>query len=153
MSALARAKSRGEPVHLRQAAFSTWHRRWNTIISVAAQRALAASLISFPEVIGAGNNIPSLDDVLAEGRYDVEEVSRVSASVGDVSTVLDEESRLEVASIPAETCPLDGGSASSVSEVCDGRVPSILQTVDKVEKPRDICETHKNANPGKTVKK
>ena len=49
-----------------------WHRRWSGIISVAGQRGLAASLLSLPEVHGAGGNVPSLDDVLAEGRYEQE---------------------------------------------------------------------------------
>ena len=72
LSALARAKSQDEPSHLRHAAFSMWHRRWSGIIAIAAQRALAASLLLLPEVHGAGGAIPSLNDVLAEGRYEVE---------------------------------------------------------------------------------
>ena len=72
ISALARAKSREEPVHLRETAFSTWHRRWSRIISIVGQCILAASLLSLPEIRGAGANIPSVDVVLAEGRYEVE---------------------------------------------------------------------------------
>ena len=41
-------------------------------MSIAAQRVLATSLLSVPEVIGAGDNIPTLDEVLAEGRYEKE---------------------------------------------------------------------------------
>ena len=49
-----------------------WHRRWSGIIGIAGQRALATSLLSLLEVYGAGETIPSLDEVLAEGRYVLE---------------------------------------------------------------------------------
>ena len=67
--ALVRAKSYSEPLHLQQSAFMAWHQRWRSLISTAGQRAFGASLLSLPEVHGAGGNIPSLDEVLAEGRY------------------------------------------------------------------------------------
>ena len=67
---------------MRQAAFSMWHRRWSAIISIAARRALAASLLSLPEIFGAGGDIPSFDDILGERRYEVEVEDRsISESV------------------------------------------------------------------------
>ena len=57
--------------NLRQAVFSTWHRRWSGIISIAGQRALTASLLSLPEVYGASAYIPSLDDVLEVERENI----------------------------------------------------------------------------------
>ena len=86
MSALACAKSQGEPSHLRQSAFSMWHRRWSGIIGIASQRALAASLLSHPEVYGAGENIPSLDEMLAENRYVLETDDTPTSLVTDVWT-------------------------------------------------------------------
>ena len=69
---LAREKSKEELPHLRAAAFSVWHRRWSSIIGISAQRALASSLLSLPKIFGAAEKVPSIDDVLAEGRYETE---------------------------------------------------------------------------------
>jgi len=69
LSTLAKAKSLEELPHLRQSAFAMWHRRWSGMIGIAAQRALACSLLRLPEIHGAAGNLPFIDDVLAEGRY------------------------------------------------------------------------------------
>ena len=66
-----------------------WHRRWSGIIAIAAQRALACSLLNFPEVHGAGSNIPCVDDILAESRYEVEVAHSSETEVTSVNAVSD----------------------------------------------------------------
>lgn len=66
---LARAKARGEPPAMRVAAERAWQRRWTTILAVAAQRALAESLLELPAVRGADGALPCTGDVLEDARY------------------------------------------------------------------------------------
>ena len=68
---LARARSRSEPIWLRQAAAQSWAHRWSATISVAAQRAFAASLLHLPlaPYLGVDGDAPSTTEVCEEARW------------------------------------------------------------------------------------
>ena len=74
---LAQAKTRAAPGPLQRSAELAWQRRWASVISVSAQRALAASLAepSALDTAGGGDEQPELAD-LFEGRAEPPEVSR-----------------------------------------------------------------------------
>ena len=67
---LARAKSRVAPDLLRLTAALAWHRRWMCMLSVAAQTALAETLLApcSPHLSERDGEVPDLGDVLAGGR-------------------------------------------------------------------------------------
>ena len=68
---LARARAASVPAILRPAAQAAWVLRWSGILAVAAQRALAASLLHLPlanECTGGGAE-PALHELLADMRW------------------------------------------------------------------------------------
>ena len=67
---LAKAKARTVPQLLRSSARGAFFHRWSGILAVAAQRALAATLLELPvDCAGAvDGDLPALDDVLAGAR-------------------------------------------------------------------------------------
>ena len=66
---LAQARARTEPRVLRSAARRAWQRRWTGVLAVAAQRALAESLLDSTVGGGADGDVPSTQCVLEEARY------------------------------------------------------------------------------------
>ena len=70
---LTRAKAREAPQLLRQTAALAWYRRWGCMLSVAAQTALAETLLAptSPHLTELDGEPPPLGDVLATER-DVE---------------------------------------------------------------------------------
>ena len=66
---LARARARDEPEILRRSAQAAWHRRFVTLMAVAAQRAFGESLLERSTGAGADGDIPSTHTVLEEARY------------------------------------------------------------------------------------
>ena len=73
MAQLAKYKASSELPHLQRASEFAWHSRWWSILSVAAQRALALSLI---EVDGdaikpLADFEPKIGDILADVRYEL----------------------------------------------------------------------------------
>ena len=67
---LAKAKARSQPQILRTAAKAAYFHRWTGIMAVAAQRALAATLLELPVdgAEGVDGDPPFLEDVLSEAR-------------------------------------------------------------------------------------
>ena len=77
---LARAKARAAPPLLRAAVQRSWSHRWMTMLSVAAQRAFAASLLGLPVTgtINVDGNTPSVGEVLVDARWtDAPAISRM----------------------------------------------------------------------------
>ena len=68
--ALSRHKAREAPELLRSSAALAWHRRWLSLLSVAAQVALAETLVApgCPHLTELGAEPPPLGDLLAEQR-------------------------------------------------------------------------------------
>ena len=68
---LARACAASAPPALRPAAQSAWVQQWSGIISVAAQCALASSLLELPSEAheGAAGTEPALHELLADARW------------------------------------------------------------------------------------
>ena len=66
---LAEAKSRSEPSLLRRRAESAWRLRWTSMLSCAATRAFACSLLDRRNNGGGDGVIPTLADVLREHRH------------------------------------------------------------------------------------
>ena len=68
---LARARAASAPPALLPAAQSAWVQRWSGIISVAAQRALASSLLELPSEAhdSAAGTEPALHELLADARW------------------------------------------------------------------------------------
>ena len=69
---LARAKARSVPISLRSAARQAFTQRWAGMLAVAAQRALAASLLELPPegVPGVDHPAPELSEVLDDCRWE-----------------------------------------------------------------------------------
>ena len=67
---LAKARARGVPRILRAATQVAFTQRWTGMLAVAAQRALARTLLEAPvsAVVGTDGDAPVLEDVLAEVR-------------------------------------------------------------------------------------
>ena len=67
---LARVRAASAPPALRPAAQNAWVQRWSGIISVAAQGALAASLLELPGEahVSAAGPEPALHELLADAR-------------------------------------------------------------------------------------
>jgi hypothetical protein len=67
---LAKAKARTVPQLLRSAAQAAFFHRWTGILAVAAQRALAATLLELPvdDAEGVDGEQPVLEDVLGDAR-------------------------------------------------------------------------------------
>ena len=66
---LARARARSEPPATRSAARRAWQRRWSSILAVAAQRAVAESMLERPVHRGSECEVLSAAAVLEEARY------------------------------------------------------------------------------------
>ena len=68
---LAQARAASAPVAVRRAAQAAWVYRWSGILSVAAQRAFAASLLELPAAteLGAAGDPPALHELLADARW------------------------------------------------------------------------------------
>ena len=69
---LAEAKARSAPVLLRKSASRAYQARWTAMLSVAAQNALAASILEEPLLghEGRDGDVPALGEVLADSRFD-----------------------------------------------------------------------------------
>ena len=69
---LATAKARSAPAALRRSAELGWLNRWSSILAVAAQGALAATLLGGDPWAAAGRDgfTPSLDSILDGGQPD-----------------------------------------------------------------------------------
>jgi len=67
---LAKAKARTVPPLMRSAAVAAFFHRWTGIMAVAAQRALAATLLELPvdDAEGVDGDTPALEEVLGDGR-------------------------------------------------------------------------------------
>ena len=69
MRLLAKSKARSYPRLLRKSAQLAWSSRWLSLLSVAAHRALARTLLELPvDEVGADGDDPFLEDVLHEAR-------------------------------------------------------------------------------------
>ena len=66
---LAKAKSRSEPPLLRRRAEMVWRLRWTRMLSCAAARALAGSLLERPLNGGEDGEVPQVSDVVQEYRF------------------------------------------------------------------------------------
>ena len=68
---LARARAAGAPAAVRNAAQAAWVLRWSGLISVAAQRALAATFLELPlqSELAAAGPPPALHELLADARW------------------------------------------------------------------------------------
>ena len=73
LSQLARAKSRHEPRILRQRVQQAWRSRWQAILSCAAAKAFARSLLELRTTAGADGDTPASHDVLRDFAGSVEE--------------------------------------------------------------------------------
>ena len=79
---LARARAAGAPAAVRNAAQAAWVLRWSGLISVAAQRALAATFLELPlqSELAAAGPPPALHELLADARWqEAPEPSRLPA--------------------------------------------------------------------------
>ena len=77
---LSKYKAEEAPALLRRSAMSAWHKRWASLISVAAQIAVSESLVNpaSPHFTENNGDCPPLGDVLAEAPCEPE-VSRLPA--------------------------------------------------------------------------
>ena len=68
VQALASAKARAAPDPLRRSAAVGWQQRWSSMLAVAAQAALAATLLGADpwSVAGRDGYVPGLDSILEE---------------------------------------------------------------------------------------
>ena len=68
---LAQARAASAPVAVCRTAPAAWVYRWSGILSVAAQRAFAASLLELPAAteLGAAGDPPALHELLADARW------------------------------------------------------------------------------------
>ena len=69
LRALAVAKARDVPSILQASVEVAWFRRWSNILSCAAARAFADSLLEVRGAGGAGGNVPSSHDVVRDNRF------------------------------------------------------------------------------------
>ena len=69
LSQLAAAKAREEVPLLQKRAEQAWRWRWASILSCAAARAVAESLLGLKGGPGADGLVPAIDDVIADCRY------------------------------------------------------------------------------------
>ena len=76
VGSLAKMKASAELPHLRRAAEFAWHSRWWSLLSVAAQRAFALSLIEVDceAIKPLADFEPKVGAVLADVRYELESV-------------------------------------------------------------------------------
>lgn len=63
---LAKDRAKQEPVRLRVRAALAWQRRWCNILGIAAQRAIANSLLERGRASGAVGGVPTVHELLAE---------------------------------------------------------------------------------------
>ena len=66
---LAKARARGEPAVLKRRAEQVWRVRWCGLLTCAAARAFAASLLERRPAEGADGEAPSVDEVLNDCRF------------------------------------------------------------------------------------
>ena len=66
---LAKARSKNVVASLHQSAKLAWQRRWSVMLSVAAQRAVADSLLERRSCRVFDGSTPSVQDVLSGDRY------------------------------------------------------------------------------------
>ena len=67
---LAGARARAAPAWLRQSTAQAYAYRWSALLSVAAQRAFAASLLHLPiEAEACDGEVPAVSDVVADARF------------------------------------------------------------------------------------
>ena len=71
ISGLAQARARQDPPMFRKASAFSWRRRWVSLLSVAAHRAFAASLLGLPESLGADGALAATSEVVEDARYDL----------------------------------------------------------------------------------
>ena len=69
LSLLAKAKARSEPPILKRRAEQAWRMRWGAILSCAAARAFAASLLELKHGGGVDGDVPSTHDVVNDFRH------------------------------------------------------------------------------------
>ena len=68
LGSLARAKARSAPLLLRHSVRAAWLHRWRCLLACTAARSFALSLLD-TTAPGVDGDIPSMQDVLSEGRY------------------------------------------------------------------------------------
>ena len=66
---VANAKSRSAPAPMRGKARAAWFRRWCALLSCAAARAHALSLLEKRSVSGLDGVVPHLHEVRGDGKY------------------------------------------------------------------------------------
>ena len=69
LSQLAQAIARGEPHLMRRRMEQAWRLRWGSMLSCAAARAVATSLLELPGARGGDGETPTFADVEQESRY------------------------------------------------------------------------------------
>ena len=69
LSQLAQARARGEPHLMRRRMEQAWRLRWGSMLSCAAARVVATSLLELPGARGVDGETPTVADVEQESRY------------------------------------------------------------------------------------
>ena len=69
LSLLAKAQARSEPPTLKRRVEQAWRMRWGAILSCAAARAFAASLLELKHGGGVDGDVPSTHDVVNDFRH------------------------------------------------------------------------------------
>ena len=69
ISQLAKAKARAEPVLLRRRVEQAWRLRWGAMLSCAAARAYASSVLDRRTAVGSDGVIPLSHDVEGDFRH------------------------------------------------------------------------------------
>ena len=62
-------RARGEPHLMRRHMEQAWRLRWSSMLSCAAARAVATSLLELPGARGGDGETPTVADVEQESRY------------------------------------------------------------------------------------
>ena len=63
---LSKARARSDPKLLQKEAAIGWAKRWQGLLAVSAQRAIAESLLEEKRTHGADGSCPSINEMLAE---------------------------------------------------------------------------------------
>ena len=66
---LAKDRAKQEPERLRVQAAGAWQRRWSSILSVAALRATANTLLERKRLSGTVGGVPTVQDMLVDARF------------------------------------------------------------------------------------
>ena len=69
LSSLAHAKSREAPAGVQESARAAWRRRWASMLSCAAARAYALSLLDLQTSPGADGDVSNVHDVVGDHRF------------------------------------------------------------------------------------